>query len=427
VESPGPLSTPAFRNLWIAGVISDAGDWLLLVALPILVFQLSGSALGTAAAFAAELGPGILLAPCAGRLADALDRRALMIALTLSQAVLLLPLLDVHDGHGLAIVYGVIVAQASLAALFDPAKNALLPSFVDPRQLVSANSLMGLGAAVARLVGGPLGGLLLAAGSLTAIVAADAVSFLAAAVLIARLPGVRDGQIAERRPGLSGMNLRGAVRAGRTRAALLVAFIASVAQGIFVVLFIVFVARRLAGGSAEIGLLRGVQAIGAIAGGLLLTVRGARWRPVALVAVAALAFGVVDLTIWNGPAVTRSEAVYATLFVLAGAPGVIMEAGGISFVQQTGVEGERGRVFAALGLAENAGQALGVAAAGALTAPLGLMAMLNAQGTLYLVSGALVVTLARRARPSRAARRRKVGGRDDLAGGRRASTGSSMR
>jgi MFS family permease len=75
VESPGPLSAPAFRTLWAAGVISDAGDWLLLVALPIVVFQLTGSALGTAVAFAAELGPGIVLAPVAGRLADALDRR----------------------------------------------------------------------------------------------------------------------------------------------------------------------------------------------------------------------------------------------------------------------------------------------------------------------------------------------------------------
>ncbi len=110
----------------------------------------------------------------------------------------------------------------------------------------------------------------------------------------------------------------------RTRAvaaALLVAFVAEVAQGIFVVLFIVFVARRLHGGSAEIGLLRGVQAVGAIGGGLLLALRGDRWRPVALAAVAATAFGLLDLTIWNGPLVTRSAAVYVALFALAGRAG----------------------------------------------------------------------------------------------------------
>jgi len=397
VESSGPLSVPAFRSLWAAGVISEAGDWLLLVALPIVVFALTGSALGTAVAFAAELGPGILLAPVAGRLADAFDRRRLMIAVSVLQAAALLPLLLVGDRQDLAIVYAVIVAQASLAALFVPAKNAVVPSLVDARQLVSANSLVGLGAAVGRLVGGPLGGLLLAAGSLRAIVVADAASFIVAAVLIARVPRVRDGRVPGARPRLSDAKLRVALRSGRTRAAFLVAFVASTAQGIFLVLFIVFVARRLQGGAAEIGLLRGVQAVGAIGGGLLLAARGARWRPVALVAAAAIAFGVVDLAIWNGPAVTRAEAFYAALFVLAGAPGVMMEAGGISFLHQGVIENERGRVFAALGVAENAGAALGVTVAGVLTAPLGLMAMLNAQGALYLLSGLLVVLFALRA------------------------------
>jgi hypothetical protein len=161
--------------------------------------------------------------------------------------------------------------------------------------------------------------------------------------------------------------------------------------------------------------------VGAIGGGLLLARRGDRWRPVILVAAAAAAFGVIDLTIWNGPLITRSEVVYVALFVLAGAPGVMIETGGISFLQGVAGEGERGRVFAALGVAGNAGEALGITAAGVLTAPLGLGAVLNAQGTLYLVSGALVTLLVRRARPSRTADRATVGSGDGLAVGRRAS------
>lgn len=428
MESRRPLTQPGFRRLWAAGTISEAGDWLLLIALPIVVFQLTGSALGTAAAFAAELGPGIVLAPLAGRLADAVDRRRLMIALSALQGVALLPLLLVHDGRGLVIAYGVIVVQASLAALFAPAKNALVPAVVDAPQLVSANSLMGLGAAIGRLVGGPLGGLLLAAGSLRAVVVADAVSFAVAAVLIARVPRTGGAALtpAVSRP-LGANGLRSALRSRALRAALCVTLIASIAQGIFVVLFVVFVARRLDGGSAEIGLLRGVQAIGALGGGLVLAVSGSRWRPVALAAVAATAFGLVDLTIWNGPLLTRSEGVYVALFVLAGAPGVMMETAGVSFLQDVAGERERGRVFAALGLAENAGQAVGIVAAGVLTAPLGLMPLLDGQAALYLAGGAFIVGLGRRARPSRTAHRRKVGRRDDLAVGRRASTGSSAR
>ncbi|HEY6525104.1 MAG TPA: MFS transporter [Solirubrobacteraceae bacterium] len=417
MEPRGALSVPAFRALWAAGLISDIGDWLLLIALPIVVYQLTGSALGTSLAFAAELGPGIVLAPLGGRLADGIDRRALLIAVSALQALALLPLLLVHGRDGLVIVYTVIVVQASLAAVFDPAKNALLPTLVKPPQLVSANSMVGLGSAVGRLAGGPLGGLLLAAGSLETIVIADAVTFAVAALLIARVPATRppQGGSADRadvsarredRPArpLSPGGLRAVLRHPAVAAALLVALVADVAQGIFVVLFIVFVARRLHGGSAEIGLLRGVQAIGAIGGGVLLAVRGDRWRPVFLVAAAATAFGLLDLTIWNAPGATRSVAVYAALFALAGAPGVILETGGISFLQAAVSDRERGRVFAAVGLTENAGQALGIVAAGLLTAPLGLMALLNAQGALYLAAGGLVLVLARRRTGSRQVR-----------------------
>jgi MFS family permease len=442
VEQRAALSVPAFRALWTAGLISDTGDWLLLIALPIVVYQLTGSALGTSVAFAAELGPGIVLAPLGGRLADGLDRRMLLIALSGLQALAVLPLLLVHGRQGLMIVYAVIVVQASLAALFDPAKNALLPTLVEPRQLVSANAMVGLGSAAGRLVGGPLGGLLLAAGSLQTIVVADALSFAAAALLIARVPRTRardaggagraqDSEPRDARPGPSPAagGLRPVLRHRSVAAALLVALVADMAQGIFVVLFIVFVARRLHGGSAEIGLLRGVQAVGAIGGGLLLAMRGGRWRPVVLVAVAAIAFGLLDLTIWNGPALTRSAALYVALFALAGAPGVMMDTGGISFLQAVVSDSERGRAFAAVGLTENAGQALGIVAAGLLAAPLGLTALLDAQGGLYLVSGALVVVFAGMgARPSRAAHRRMTGRRDGLVVGRSAGpTGSSER
>lgn len=425
------LSVPAFRNLWAAGLISDTGDWLLLVALPIVVYQLTGSALGTSVAFAAELAPGIALAPLGGRLADTVDRRKVMIGLTALQALALLPLLFVHGAHGLGIVYGVIVAQASLAALFDPAKNALLPTLVQPAQLVPANSLVGLGGAMARLAGGPLGGLLLATGSLRTIVIADASTFLLAGLLVARVPRPagqrpRRGAASDALAAPTG-GLRAILRRPAVRAALGVALVADIAQGIFVVLFIVFVARRLHGGAAETGLLRGVQAAGAIAGGLLLAARGDRWRPLALAAMAAIAFGVLDLTIWNGPLVTRTEVVYVLLFVCAGAPGVIMETAGISFLQRATGEGERGRAFAALGLTENAGQALGLLAAGVLTAPLGLTALLDAQAGLYLLAGALVIVGARKARPSRAAHRRMTGRRDGLAVGEEPSTGSSAR
>ena len=125
-----PLRTPAFVRLWIAGFISETGDWVLLVALPVFVYQLSGSAAATATTFVVALLPGLALAPLTGVLADRVDRRRLMLAVSLAQAAALLPLLAVHDAGDLVIVNLVTAVQSALAALFEPAKNALLPALV---------------------------------------------------------------------------------------------------------------------------------------------------------------------------------------------------------------------------------------------------------------------------------------------------------
>ena len=79
-----------YRNLLAAGLISGAGDWLLLVALPIFVYQVTGSTLGTAIAFLVELAPPILLGTVAGRLADRWNRRRALIWLSVAQAATLL-------------------------------------------------------------------------------------------------------------------------------------------------------------------------------------------------------------------------------------------------------------------------------------------------------------------------------------------------
>jgi MFS family permease len=403
MEPPAALKHPAFRSLWLAGLVSDAGDWMLFIALPIVVYRMTGSVLGTSFAFLAELGPGIVLAPVAGRLADQLDRRRTMLVLTALQAFTLPALLFVHGTHGLAIVYVVILAQAALAALFDPAKNSLLPTLVPATELVSANSLVALNNGLGRLVGGPLGGLLLAAGDLRAIVVADAVSFGAAALLIARLPASKpalssrrgvEGALPSPRPVADAVSAsRGGfpavLRRRSVRLGLVVAFVAEIAQGIFLVLFIVFVARRLHGGSGEIGLLRGIQAIGAIGGGLVLTAFARGRSPASLIAGAAMAFGVIDLTIWNAPALTTATGLYVALFIVVGAPGVVLETGLISHLQLTGRDGERGRIFGALGLVGNAGEGIGMIAAGVLTVPLGLITLLDVQGLLYLLAGIL--------------------------------------
>jgi MFS family permease len=393
VRRPPALSHPSFRSLWLAGLISDAGDWMLFVALPILVYTETGSALGTSLAFLIELAPRIVLAPWAGTIADRCDRRRLLLGLSLLQAVALLPLVFVGRHGPLSLLYGVILVEASLSALFDPAKNALLPSLLAPTELVSANALIAFNESAGRLVGGPLGGLLLAAGELRLIVTTDALTYLLAAALIARVKPQPDFPLPTSSPRVRpearpGGGLLSAVRAGAVRPGLFVAFTAQIAQGIFLVLFVLFVAQRLHGGAAEIGLMRGVQAIGALAAGLLLSFVSGALSPARLTAWAAAAFGVLDLVVWNLPVLSTATTLYVTLFILVGAPGLGLVTGLISALGLVTPAHERGRVFSALGLADSAGQAIGMLAAGLLTPAVGLMAMLDTQGVLYLGAGA---------------------------------------
>lgn len=382
------FGAPNFRRLWAAGLISDTGDWLLLTGLPIVVYQFTGSTLGTALAFIVELVPPVLLAPVAGQIADRFDRRRTLVVVSLLQALALIPLLFVHHRSDLPIVYAVIAVQAALASVFEPTKNALLPTLVSEGQLVSANSLVGLNQNIGRLVGAPLGGLLVAAVSgLSGIVVADAISFLAAVVLIGRLRTVPVNE--KRADGAESAGAwRAALRARAIRGGLAVVFTTSIAQGLFVVLFVVFVARELHGGSSEIGVLRGVQAIGAIAGGLLFALMS-RTPPGRLAAVAATVFGLLDLAIWNAPRLTTAPAVYVVLFVLVGLPGVAMVTGLLSVLQRETDDGERGRVFAAFGVASSVGQAIGMVGGGLLGDRLGVVTVLNGQGALYLVGGVI--------------------------------------
>ncbi|MFZ0091274.1 MAG: MFS transporter [Solirubrobacteraceae bacterium] len=378
-----------FRRLWVAGLISDTGDWLLLVSLPIVVFRDTGSALGTAVTFLVELAPPVVLAPIAGSIADQSDRRRTLMLVSIAQAVLLMPLLLVHGRGGLPLIYLVVASQAGLASVFDPTKSALLPTLVGADQLVSANSLVGLNQNVGRLIGGSLGGALLAVGGgLSLIVAGDVTSFLIAAALIATL----STRATPPRPHPSATEAEPAggwaatLAAPRVRAGLVVVGIASIAQGMFLVLFILFVARVLHGDSGEIGLLRGVQAIGAIAAGMLLAA-AVRIRAGALTAAAALAFGCVSLAVWNAPHLTAAEPLYVVLFIVVGAPGVALVTGLTSTMQQATQEGQRGKVFAAMGVAMALGEAAGLVVAGGLGNSLPVVDLLDAQGTLYLISG----------------------------------------
>lgn len=396
-----------FALLWTAGLISLTGDWLLLIALPIYVYTLTRSAAVTSSVFLAEFIPPVLLGSVAGVFVDRWDRRRTMIIANLLQAVGLLPLLAVHTPGTLWIVYVVAVAESALAQFVAPAEQALLPRLVGEEHLVAANALAALNANLARLVGAPLGGLVAGLLGLRGTVLLDAASFMISGALIGGIAARRGSEgpaaVADAttvvrwttvwREWVAGLRV---VRRERTVSTLFTLMsLQSVAQGLFVVLFIVFVSTALHGGATEIGWLRGVQAVGGLLGGIAVGTLGRRLPMARLIGLSALLFGAIDLAIWNAPTVVPAYAlvVAVALFVAVGVPGAGVQAGAITLMQQGVDDAYRGRVFGAFGTSAALAQVGGMALAGVLGDRLGALPLLNVQAGLYLLTGVLALAL----------------------------------
>jgi MFS family permease len=411
-----------FGLLWAGGLISETGDWFLLVGLPFWVLQETGSSLVTASVFLVGLLPGLVVGPLAGVLVDRWDRRRTLVAVSLAEAAFLLPLLAVDGRDRLWIVYLVIAVEATLAQLNDPARNALVPTLVPKDDLVGANALIGLNTNVARLAGSPLGGILVEVAGLPGLVIGDAASFLLGAALIGLVrpvgvgrqgmvggPGTMDPAVsldpapaAEPR-GVMGEWVDGLrVVAGDRELVwgLVVNGLAALAQGIFTVLFVLFVTRVLDGDGADVGLLRGVQAIGGLLGGVVVVGLARRLEPGRLLGVSLLVFAVIDLAMWNGPLVTTSRWLYLGLFVAAGIPGIGFLTGLTALVQERTEDAYLGRVFATYYGAFNGLMALGMLLAGLLGDTVGVVPVLNGQAGLYLLAGVVAVATLGRPRPA---------------------------
>jgi MFS family permease len=385
------LRRPGVARLGTAGLLSEIGDWMLFIALPLYVLQLTGSALVTSTVFALEMVPTVLVGPLAGVLIDRCDPWRLMRAVAALQAVCLLPLLLVQSADELWLVYLVVVVESVLATIIEPARTATAASLVPPGELMPVNQALGVLSSVARLVGGPLGGLILGLRGIDGVVAADVATFLAAGVLLAPTVPPRAAR-ATARVRLLHDWVEGFTVVTRTpvlRRAMGVVACMALAQGAFAVLFVLFVVRDLGGSETDVGVLRGVQAVGALAGGALLGVAIKRLDAARLVSFSMAAFGLLSLITWNVPAISTAFGVYVGIFVAVGVPGLAATTGLLTLLQAHAPEAARGRVMSTFFAVYGGVQAVGMLLAGLLGTGTGLTVGLQVQGVLYLVGAVL--------------------------------------
>lgn len=397
-----------FLFLWSGGLISLMGDWVLMIGLPIYVYLLTRSVLALSIALLAASIPNIVLGSLAGVFVDRWDRKYTMVMSNLLSALALLPLLLVRTPDRVWIVYLVTFAEACIEQFFSPAQSALLPTLVEEANLVQANSLNSLSSNFARLVGPALGGLIATISGLSGIVLADAASFLIAALLIALITiaagptavpetekpakAAEAGAIANLwHEWIDGLRV---IRSERTLSVLLTMFsLMMLGEGVFGVLYPVFVYRILHGGALQIGQLMSAQAIGGLLGGLIVGWLGKRIMSSWAIGLFEIAFGLTDLAIFNTPAFFPFFWLSVGLFVAAGLFSIGPSTGAQSLLQAKSPDAYRGRIFGALGMTLGLFALLGTLIAGFLTDRIALITILNIQAAVYVLAGLLVIAL----------------------------------
>jgi MFS family permease len=182
---------PGYRWFWASQLVSGIGTWAQTVAQAWLVLQLTGSAIALGAITTLQFVPMLVFPLLSGVIADRLPRRRVLIATQVGamlQAALLALL--VWSGHVGLWEIGVLALGLGLTNAFgNPSQAALVPEIVGRGLVGNAVALNSIQFNVARLLGGAIGGVLVAVFGVALTLLLNAASFLPAiAVLLAIRP-----------------------------------------------------------------------------------------------------------------------------------------------------------------------------------------------------------------------------------------------
>lgn len=176
------LRVREFRVLWLADAQSAAGDQIARVALSVLVFERTASAVLTALAYALTFLPALIGGVLLSGLADRLPRRRVMIGCDLIRVVLVG--LMALPSMPLWLLCGLLVLVVLVDAPFGAADSALVPDILEGERYVVATGLRTITNQLAQLGGFAGGGIVIAAIGARAGLALDAATFALSAALL---------------------------------------------------------------------------------------------------------------------------------------------------------------------------------------------------------------------------------------------------
>ena len=293
------LSSPDFRNLWLGQIVSAAGSQMQFAALNWQIYDLTHSPVALGVIGLVRVIPIILFSLLGGTVADAYDRRKLLLATQSVLAAVALTLALLAKQHAITpVAIYVLTAIGAAAVAFDnPARQALVPSLVPREYLPNAFAINSTGFQVATIAGPVLAGQILARFGASWAYLLNSLSFLAviAALLFLRFrPAVTNEPVS--RPGWD--SLREGIQFVRSTPIL----VASMSLDFWATFFSsasallpIFARDILAVGPQGYGLLAAFPAMGSLVAGVLMTFLPAVKRQGYVLLWAVFAYGVATI------------------------------------------------------------------------------------------------------------------------------------
>jgi len=356
-----------FRMLWLGQLVNNLGRQVTVVALPFELWQLTHSSLSIGVLALVQLVPILVFSLAGGALADAIDRRRLLLA---TQAVLAitslgLALLAIQPNPPIVAIYGVAFIAAGVGAVDQPARSSAIPRLVPRERLAAAIAANWLSGVTVSIAGPVAAGVLIATSGVATAFAFDAATFIAsltALLLMAPIPPHPGAA----RPGLR--SIAEGLRFARSRPVILATFAIDLNAMIFGMPSSLMPQLALTvfnTGAAGYGLLNATPAVGALIGTAFSGWVGRLRRPGRGVAVAVATWGVAiaafGLVTWSFP-------LALACFAVAGAADVVSAVLRGSIVQLSTPDHLRGRVSSIQSLVVTSGPRLGDAEAAGVAA-----------------------------------------------------------
>jgi MFS family permease len=383
---PAPLRLDRdFRILWIGQGISTVGRTFTLVAIPYQVYVLTGDLLAVGALSIVQLLATVIFALGGGAVADAVDRRRLLLLTQLGQAGCSLAFLVIAltAAPSLVAIYVVMFVSTALGSIDGPARAAAVPRLVPAERLQAAIGLNQLIFNAAWVIGPAIAGIVIASRGVAAAYAIDVVTFasvIVALLLMSPIPPAPDAA----RPSLAAV--AEGLRFARRRREVLATFVVDISAMVFGWPSSLFPALALdvfGVGPAGVGLMWSAVGFGAMLGALFSGWTSTVRRPGRAVLIAVAVWG---LAIIGFGLATFSFPLALGFLALSAGADVISAVLRSSIVQILTPDSLRGRVSSIHILVVTAGPEIGNAEASVVASIIGTQGAVVSGGLLTLAA-----------------------------------------